>query len=105
MEGEIASNGVNPTFRLPGRIRNPAVNRNIDFGDQAEGEYYEIFFSHFSDDRYTAAVVYRVRVVTTTDWKRFSEPLDVTPVGYTSPSALVRWHGHVPGIEPSDCTC
>ena len=86
----------NPVFTLrEGRVRDPAV-LPLDDGS------FELYFTHFRGRNVKrmwggmeAARAYTVRVVTTTDWVRFSAAEDVTPAGFVSPDAPVSFGGGV----------
>jgi len=79
----------NPVFSLPGRVRDPAVRLN-------EAGEAELFFTYFRGNpaaMFTSAGAkdYYVSRVVTRDWQTFSEPSDITPPGFASPDAPIRW--------------
>ena len=82
----------NPVFELgrKGRVRDPAV-RLIN-------GTHELYYTHYEGDPKrmfsgSALEGYTVRTVRTSDWTSFSPPETVTPHGFVSPDAPVRWKG------------
>ena len=91
-----ATSVQNPVFTLrEGRVRDPAV---LPLGDGS----FELYFTHYRGRNVKrmwggmeAARAYTVRVVTTSDWVRFSAAEDVTPAGFVSPDSPVAFGGGV----------
>ena len=75
------------------RVRDPAVHLT-----GAEGVHHEMFFTLYAGEpkkMWSDTTGYTVSAVRTVDWHSFSDPEPVTPTGFCSPDAPVRWKGQV----------
>ena len=75
------------------RVRDPAVHLT-----GTEGVHHEMFFTLYAGEpkkMWSDTSGYTVSAVRTADWHSFSEPEPVTPTGFCSPDAPVRWKGQV----------
>ena len=82
-----------PKNGIETRVRDPAVHLT-----GAEGVHHEVFFTLYAGEpkkMWSNALGYTVSAVRTADWRSFSEPESVTPTGFCSPDAPVRWKGRV----------
>ena len=76
----------NPFFAWRCSTRDPAAIYH-------DGTYYIYVTIQFNQERWGAPEGYQIHLITTEDFRNFSNPVPVTPKGYVSPGNIIRANG------------